>query len=1030
MLRLEHIVKNYQTGKTTFPALKGISLAFRKNEFVSILGPSGCGKTTLLNIIGGLDKYTSGDLVIEGRSTKNYKDHDWDVYRNHRIGFIFQSYNLIPHQNICENVELALTISGYSKEEKRKKALAALAKVGLKKSWKKMPNQLSGGQCQRVAIARALVNEPDILLGDEPTGALDSKTSVQVMELIKKISKKTLVIMVTHNPPLAEKYSTRIISLLDGVVKNDTNPYKLEEEKKEKYKTFDAVKVGKDGTVKPDKAKMSFWSSFKLSAKNLISKRKRTAMVIAASSIGIVGVSAVLAVSTGVKGYIKNTEKDMLSGNPLYVGETQMDLVSILQNVSNTLQRQAISESIKQTGQIDIEFITGALITQAKEGILIRNDINENYVKFVNYGKDVLGEYETGIAETFVDYGFTAADNIYTDAEIFEQDPEVVPIEQQQKYIYSLSGLKNIYTGLLDTIDTEDGTDFTALANIAANFPSVVYQGLDNVQYLQEQYDLVSSTKPGSVFTSRWPKQIKEEEAGTEGHDYECVIVLNRRKKLADLIVALSGLLSEEQFMKCINEFLKKEPDQSVIDEIAKIAVSKIANKSFYYIPNGKIGHEGAFKANKPDGTNYDKLKPFNYNYKFKVNNNETFTSEQDDGTTISVGADSDVTTAKRIKVVGIITPKEGRNYGSLNSGIYFQSDLANKIMKDAGSTETVDDEKNSEIYNVMVDSKRWLGGSEPNDPIYCLSYKGFANDIRIDATKEEGAAGKILPGSRGLYYPLNFYKVFYDGAQRKTKPVQTYGTVGSSASISKIPDETGKKTAELEITSSLTTRSISGRKLVISSDKNDAKVKYRQIPYRISVYSRDFDTKTKAKAYLDKWNQKGDVRIGTQPGDIVPENQRSKVTVPDNLTIVIAMINGIITTTTISLTIFASLSLVVSSVMIGIITYISVMERIKEIGVIRSLGGRKKDVSHLFNAETFIIGTASGLFGVVITYILELILDVSIYAAYKIPMIANLKWWTALLMIILSIVLTAISGLIPARSAANKDPVVALRSE
>jgi len=1023
MLRLENIVKNYQTGKTSFPALKGISLAFRKNEFVSILGPSGCGKTTLLNIIGGLDHYTTGDLVIEGKSTKEYKSRDWDLYRNHRIGFIFQSYNLIPHQNILENVELALTIAGYSKEEKRKKALKALSKVGLKKAWKKMPNQLSGGQCQRVAIARALVNEPDILLGDEPTGALDSKTSVQVMELIKKISRKKLVIMVTHNPPLAEQYSTRIISLLDGEVKKDTNPYKLSEEKKEKFKAVETIRVGSKTVVKADKAKMSFWSAFKLSAKNLISKKKRTAMVIAASSIGIVGVASVLAVSTGVRGFISNTEKDMLSGNPLMAAEESFDLVTMLGSVSSALQRQAVSKSI-DGNYIDIEFLTGTLIQQAKQGVMISNTITQDYVDYLDEGK----EKNYYIADVYKDYGFDISNNIYTEADIKQIDEN-----DKNKYVYSLSGLKNIYTALLDSIETTPQADFTGLANIAANFPSVMYKGLDNEDYIKEQYDLLKGN---------WPKkQTDEKTAGTKEKPYECVVVLNRRKKLVDLIVTLAGMLSEEDFMKVIFQFVEDKPNYDIIQKISKIALDKVLGKSFYYIANGKSGHEGAFKENT-EGTE-KQSRPFIYNYKFKeIINNDKVTDlqtthsevgEGSDETTLTIPTQSisgDATSPREIKVVGIIAPKEGRNYGSLTSGIYFQSDLSEQMMKDVGQTEESLEikESDSALYKTFVNPENWMSSGIAEKMILGLDANQY--NSRICFKVEDGKWSPITESlNYGMYYKIGFTRIrgFDKEGKAETNPLRIYGAVGSRSRI--IPHTTKTEEGEevldfMEVSSSANTRSIAGRKF---NDLSATEYSYEKLPYRISIYSRDFDTKEKTKTFLDEWNSDRDVVV---KGQTITAKDRSKVIVPDNLSVVIAMINNLITMTTVSLTIFASLSLVVSSVMIGIITYISVMERIKEIGVIRSLGGRKKDVSHLFNAETFILGTAAGVFGIIITYIFELILDITIYATYKIPMIANLKWWTALIMIVLSIVLTAVSGLIPSRSAAKKDPVNALRSE
>ena len=402
MLRLDNITKIYKTSSFEVKALNGVSLCFRKNEFVSILGPSGCGKTTMLNIIGGLDKYTSGDLLINNTSTKKYRSHDWDIYRNHRIGFIFQSYNLIPQENILENVELALTIAGVKKEESVARAKAALDKVGLTDMYYKKPNELSGGQCQRVAIARALVNEPDILLADEPTGALDSETSVQIMNLIKEVSKDKLVIMVTHNKEIAEEYSTRIVSLLDGKVEGDTNPYAPEEEAKEYLNNASSF------AETDEKAKMSWWTAIKLSGRNLMAKFSRTFMTIVASSIGIVGVSAVLAVSYGVRGYIDSMQDDLLSGNPVQVKESSIDYLKLLDSTNSLTQSRIVSESWKD-GKIDVQFAMESLV-KASEGLgesFTTNDITEDYIQFL---KDMPSSYVSAVD---FHYGINFKNNIY-----------------------------------------------------------------------------------------------------------------------------------------------------------------------------------------------------------------------------------------------------------------------------------------------------------------------------------------------------------------------------------------------------------------------------------------------------------------------------------------------------------------------------------------------------------------------------------------------------------------------------------------
>ncbi|MBQ8426208.1 MAG: ABC transporter ATP-binding protein [Clostridia bacterium] len=461
MLRLKDITKNYKVAGGEIQVLKGLNVSFRKSEFVSILGPSGCGKTTTLNIVGGLDKYTSGDLIIAGKSTKNFTDRDWDIYRNHRIGFIFQSYNLIPHQTVLGNVELALTISGVSKEERVKRALNALEKVGLKGEEYKRPNQLSGGQCQRVAIARALVNEPDILLADEPTGALDSKTSVQIMDLIKEISKDKLVIMVTHNGDIAEQYSNRIIRLVDGEIVEDTNPYDEQDEIKE------AEIVSKTEKHKKHKAKMSWWTAFKLSARNLFTKRARTIMTSIAGSIGIIGISAVLAVSTGVRGFIANMQDDMLSGNPITIQETAYDLDAMMNgmNIEDTV------DMVKEKGYVNVDSMLTFLADRLKDmdAMLVENDIREEYV---NYIKAIPEEY----AALKIDRGIDVTNNIYTDFSVNGT--------AEMTSNLSLSAIKQTYTSVMK--DTSVGDS----ASMINSLGKVYMQAMDNEEYLLSQYDL------------------------------------------------------------------------------------------------------------------------------------------------------------------------------------------------------------------------------------------------------------------------------------------------------------------------------------------------------------------------------------------------------------------------------------------------------------------------------------------------------------------------------------------------------------
>ncbi len=937
MLRLENIKKDYLMKDSAVHALKGINLNFRKNEFVSILGPSGCGKTTLLNILGGLDHYTSGDLVIEGRSTKDFLDHDWDIYRNHRIGFIFQSYNLIPHENIQENVELALTISGIGKEERAQKAKDALDKVGLKGLYKKMPNQLSGGQCQRVAIARALVNEPDILLADEPTGALDSQTSVQIMELIKEISKDKLVIMVTHNPDLAYQYSTRIVKLLDGELVDDSNPYSIEEEAKEREES-DSLSEKERAKKEKEKAKMSWWTAFKLSAKNLISKSKRTVLTIIAASIGIVGVSAVLSIRSGVTNYIVDMQDEMLSGNPIQVSESTFDLSTIANEMTNSSQAGAIKEATED-GYINVDFLTQRLIESAKSmgKTMIENNITQEYIDYIEampkeYYKDVVYRY-----------GIDPSNNIYTDDDI----------NGNENNVFSLSGITAIASAVLEKKLADNG--YEAYASTIKSYSSTFSQSINNEGYLLEQYDLVN----GHVAT-------KEDEIN---------IVLSSNEELTDFMLTLLGYFSQDEFMNIIYKFNTDEngnPDSKYDDALyqktKQFAIEDLVNKSFTYYPNDVV-----FTKNEnydPNASmtqlalNADKGRPFYYSY-----------SEQDAWKNENKGM--------KLKVAGILKPKEGRQYSTLSSGFYYTPAFTQKYMKDNTDSEvtsfirsTAKEEENNPSYSSTT---LVTGGVSITTGIY------YDFDYNVDG---ESMTGRALVGSTSSMQGLMSLFNQYMGG----------GDSSSSTNVT---------------SASLSLRAMGGVNL----------------PRSISFYPNSFNDKYLVTDYLDKWNNK-DTTLTISGKDVSPD-QREEIKYTDNLAVVISIINTIIDIVSVSLIAFTALSLVVSTVMIAIITYVSVMERVKEIGIIRALGGRKKDVSHLFNAETFVIGLLSGIFGILVTYIIQIILNLIIHANFaQITSIAALPWYMALIIIVISFILTTIAGFIPARGAAKKDPVVALRTE
>ena len=899
MLRLNDIKKTYVTGDLKIEALKGVNLSFRASEFVAILGPSGCGKTTLLNIIGGLDQYTSGDLIIAGKSTKEFKERDWDVYRNHRIGFVFQSYNLIPHQTILENVELALTIAGIGKEERQKRAKDALDKVGLKGLYKKKPGQLSGGQCQRVAIARSLVNEPEILLADEPTGALDTETSIQIMDLMKEVAKDKLVIMVTHNPELAMKYATRIVRLLDGNVIEDSMPFSAEAEIAETKALKEEVKP----TInRREKAKMSWWTAFKLSSKNLLSKSKRTVLTCIAGSIGIVGISAVLAVSAGVSDYIVSMQDDMLSGNPISIEETTLNLNSLLANMTSGQKQEIIANSANVESLL--QYIATNLI--GDNASIVSNDIDQNYIDYLN---SMPKEYYSAL---FYNYGINIANNIYTDFTVGGG------VEEQMTP--SLTTILNMYQSLL-----ESQPEYSQFASMIMSMSNSLSQVLPNEDYIMSQYDLEYGKFP------------------TEAN--EILLVLSSNQSINDLTLAKLGYYSQEEFLN-----LAMNPGSS--SNKLRFTYDELVSRKFYYYPNDAI------YVDQTTGSPLDMIEPFKYNAY----------AENIDSTNQPL----------ELKVVGIIKPKEDLYYGSLQSGFYYTQALTDLMLKDSANSQIINYAK-EQMTTQNVDDF-YFGVKTNGMTLYKIgfSYHYYNYDFSsmVEVTEEDG-----LPAGNSSNNSL-------------------MGAFVSGMSL------TGPSLRELG---------------------------GRDIPNSIYIYPISFEEKGLVTDYLDAWNNDGPVTFTNQAGEeitLTKAERPNDITYVDSMELIITIINGLIDMVTIALICFTALSLVVSCVMIAIITYVSVMERVKEIGVIRALGGRKKDVSNLFNAETMIIGAISGLFGLVFTYILSIIVNIIVKNYAGIYPIANLPIWQALIMLLVSILLTAISGFIPARSAAKKDPAVALRTE
>ena len=925
MLQLKNITKDYITASETVRALRGVDTVFRDREFVSILGPSGCGKTTLLNIVGGLDRYTDGDLVINGKSTKSYTDRDWDVYRNHRVGFIFQSYNLIPHQTILGNVELALTIAGIDREERIRRAKAALDKVGLANQYYKRPNQLSGGQCQRVAIARALVNEPEILLADEPTGALDTVTSVQIMELIREIAGERLVIMVTHNPELAEQYSSRIIRLLDGQIIEDTNPVSEEEYSEQLRREGEALAVQttapKSNKTK-EKAKMSPLTALRLSARNLISKKGRTAMVGFAGSIGIIGIALVLAFSAGIKGYIASMQDDMLSGNPIVISETAFDFSTITNMMKDTMEEKAPTLANKAHISSLINYV--AKMQENRNNSIVKNEITQQYVDYVS--SMPTDRYAAMIKE----YGIDMSYNIYTDfISGFGENKNTQNI--------SITALTSIYTSVLSE------TEFSEFAGYVTQLVPSFEQAPNNKEYIANQYDVY----------------------GEIADEYnEIMIVLNGDQEISDLLLARLGYYTEEEFFNLIYKVAEDEKfNPDLYDEYIDYNELMSQNKTFTWYPNDVI-----FTAKTGPDAIYS---PFNYR------------SE--------VNPAVDKVNGVELKVTGILVANENTSYGCLSSGIYYTEALTEKVLETNAESEIVKyiNEKGP-IRSMEYD----LNGMKlPVGIYYSYAYTSYET-------------GEARFGTAYLGETLSMSDIL--GSMGSGGGESDGGEAGGS--------QGGGAGAGVDLSSMAGLKTVSARMVGGNSVSN-----------KITIYPKSFEEKALVTEWLDAWNQDGEITVGDS---LLAKDDRSRVTYTDTLEIIINMLNTMIDIITYGLIAFTSVSLVVSTVMIGIITYVSVVERIKEIGVIRSLGGRKRDVKNLFMAETFIIGGLAGIFGVGATYLISILVNLILKPLIGYGNIASLPIGNAIFLIILSIGLTLISGLIPASSAAKKDPVVALRTE
>ena len=846
MLEIKKISKIYETENFKQKALNNVSISFRENEFVSILGPSGSGKTTLLNIIGGLDKYTSGDLVINGVSTKEYTDRDWDTYRNHSIGFVFQSYNLIPHQSALSNVELALTLSGVSKEERRKKALNALKKVGLEDHVHKRPNQLSGGQMQRVAIARALVNDPDILLADEPTGALDSKTSVQIMELLKEVANDRLVIMVTHNAEIAEEYSTRIIELRDGKVVNDSKEFDKNEERRERKRT--------------KKTNMSFRTALGLSLNNLMTKKGRTLLTAFAGSIGIIGIALILSLSNGVQTYIDRVQEETLTSYPLTIESATIDMTSAM---AQQMSKQEENEKKKKDNKIYSNNTIGDILSLMSSQVQANN--LEAFKKYIDAGK---GGIKAASSEVSYQY--------YLNLQLFrEMDDEILQVNPE-------TVLKNL--GFPENATVMMGSVWTEL-----------YQNDDLNNKLYE------------VVTGRMPKKYNE-----------VVVMVDENNQITDYVLYALGLKDQEELETLYKDVIAgKEVESEMVEydykDILGLEFKLLLNTDYYDEVNGMWIY-------RKDDESYLKNK---------------------------------VKEAESIKVVGIIKPNEDAAVTqNALGGVFYTDELEKHVIKKINESKIVIEQKANPKKNILT-------GLEFSDKKFSMEDLSPQQMAYLQSLSPEELADVI--------------------SRYKEQADATYDSV----------------LAELGS---------------INLDK----------PNAIYLYAKDFENKEKITNAISKYNEKQE-KAGKEENVI---NYTDMVgLLMSSVTVIVDMISYVLIG-------FVSISLVVSSIMIGIITYISVLERTKEIGILRAIGASKKDVSRVFNAETLIVGGVAGFIGIAMTMLLNIPINIIVGNLTDVKTISILPPVGAIVLIIISIVLTLIAGLIPSRIASKKDPVEALRSE
>ena len=924
MLQIQKIYKKYVTGDLEQTALDGVSLNLRDNEFVAILGPSGSGKTTLLNVIGGLDRYDSGDLIINGISTKKYKDRDWDSYRNHTIGFVFQSYNLIPHQTVLSNVELALTISGISKSERKKRATEALEKVGLGRHLHKKPNQMSGGQMQRVAIARALVNDPEILLADEPTGALDSETSIQVMDLLKEVAKDRLVVMVTHNPELAEEYANRIVKVKDGHIVDDSNPYEI-----------DTQNMAPPKHKNMGKASMSLLTSLSLSFNNLKTKKGRTLLTSFAGSIGIIGIALILSLSNGVNTYIDNIQKETMTSYPISIESETIDLSSIM------------SSGGHPTGQIndanhDLDGIYSNGSSLEMASTMTSSFTENNLTSFKKYLDNPDSEINKYVGENGIIYSYNTKFNVYT------KDPNGTIVNTDGS---TLTDKDSSMSTMMGMSPMSNMSGFPGMTSNSNNFSELLpdKNGESVSEVLKESYELIYGS---------WPTAYDE-----------IIFVLDSNNEISSNTLYQLGILPSSEY----KEIMKKiENGEEIKLESKNWSYEDISNKEFYIIPESDTyiaNGDGTFKSIKEDTVEMEKL----------INN------------------------AVKLKIKGVVRPEDNDKNNLISTTLGHTRALTNYIIQYTDNSEVVKAQRENPTINV-------LNGME---------FAPSNDDAKIADTK------KYLE-NLGVSDKANFFKTIMYSANTTgtdgTQNLENQSVQSGMLDISNMSEEQLASMLDEYLTSPSNDVLLKIYDTYISTGTYDDNMTTLGVvsldaPASINIYTDSFENKEAISDCIEDYNS--------------TVNEEDKISYTDYIGLLLSSVTTIINVISYVLIAFVAVSLIVSSIMIGIITFISVMERTKEIGILRAIGASKQNISQVFNAETFIIGLCSGLLGVGISLLLLIPINAIIHSVLGSDTVnASLPISGAIILIILSMILTIIGGFLPSKKAAKKDPVTALRTE